>query len=199
MTYATLKSDVESAMGRDDIPDYVYRLATADINRDIRSLDMEATTTLTVSSEFTSLPSDFLSPITAYVDDDVRAPLQNMSANAANNFRGDAGEPRGFAIVSGQFKVLPTPDGSYSVFLRYTAKLDDFSADSDTNDILTRYPDLYQYGALRHAAVWAQDSEMASTYSAAYQDGVQRVNKLEQSRRYAGTMRLRTSINMARK
>ena len=197
MTFLELKTNIQSALGRTDIPDYIYTLVTADMNRDIRTLDMQSVTTLAVSSELTNLPSDFLEVVSVYVDDDVRTPLQNMTANEANYRRKDSGEPWGYAIVKDQIKLIPTPDGSYNLSLRYIAELADLSADSDTNVILQRYPNLYIYGALRHAAVWAQDVALSQTYDVAYKEAQTAVEKAEYTRRHSGPLVMRPYFDMA--
>lgn len=199
MTFAQLKSDVQEWMGRTDIPSSVYTLANADVNRDVRTLNMESTTTLSASTEFTNLPSDYAQVVTAYVDDDSRDPLRNMTAHGANIRRGDTGEPWGYAIVKDQIKLIPTPDGTYSIYLRYIASMADLSADSDTNVVLTEYPDVYLYAALRHAAVWAQDMELASSYQVAYSNAVEGINRNERRKKTSGPVAKRAAYDLGRR
>lgn len=171
MDYATLRSSVESAMGRSDVPSYVYTLTTAGVNRDCRFLDMEKSAT--VSTDTGALPSDFHSIVSAYVDyADEKFPLKNVPDQAVNMHRNDH-IPRYFSVTDGVMKFSPeSASGTYTVNIQYIAKLADFSLDSDTNDVITRYPDLYLYQALTHAAIWvggdqAREASYGNAYAAA--------------------------------
>lgn len=194
-TFATLQADVKDAMGRTDIPSYVYRLTQAGINRDLRILEMQSETTLTASGEIVSLPSDFLEAESLYIDSGGSrtrlVPITEMSQAVRHN---SSGRPYYYAVHDGEITLSPVPDGSYTITLRYYARLANFSADGDTNDILTRYPGLYLYGALTHAAVWAKDTESAQTYNAAYTNELDRLKKADVKRRHRGPIIQRSAV-----
>ena len=183
MTFAELKSYVESAMGRTDVPAYVYVLTTAGINRDCRLLDMQTSTTVTTASNPATLPSDFGSIVSAYTqaggDNFV---LESVTDHAAN-YQEDDRIPRFYTIRDGSIFFSPEPDGTYTVYLQYIAKLSDLSADSDTNDVMTRYPDLYLYLALVHAAIWSGDQKREQSYGAAYAAALERAKQDDKQRR----------------
>jgi len=188
MDYSTLKSRVQDAMGRTDVPTYVYELVTSDINRDLRVLDMQSTSTLSVTGEDTALPADFLEMISAYIDASPRGVLVPATDDSLNYRHDSSGRPSMYAITSGNFRVMPVPDGTYSVPIRYYAKLANLSADADTNAIMSTFPGIYIYGALRHAAVWAQDESMASVYNQAFNEEMTLAKRSDLSRRSAGPM-----------
>ncbi len=103
------------------------------------------------------------------------------------------GTPKKFSIITNpsgeaRMRLNPVPDDDYTVVVVYLTKMDDFVSDSDTNQMIGRFPGLYIYSALKHAAIWAQDIEMASTYAAAYEGEATRVIKQDRVSRYSGPL-----------
>lgn len=168
---------------RTDIPAHIYALANSDVNG-LRLLVQQNTDTLSVSSEDTSLPADFRSIESAHTDSDPRCWLTPADEGGRAMRRIGTGEPRSYVIAGDKFRVSPRPDGTYSVVIRYYGAFADFSADSDTNAVLTTYPSLYLYAALKHAAVWAGDDKKMRTYAAAWDMERRRVTKEDRLSRY---------------
>lgn len=186
MNYQEWRSAVENAMGRSDVPAYVYTLAQRGVNRDMRLLEMEGETTLTPVDGVMALPSDFGSAVSVIADSSgSQFPLGAVAPQAGyNSFSPSI--PQYYTISDGELRLHPIPDGNYTVILRYVRSLPMFAVDNDTNDIIARYPDLYIYAALAHAAVWAKDTESAQTYDAAYTSARENARK-DDMRRRAGT------------
>ena len=196
MDFQTLKASVESALGRTDVPDYVYTLMTADINRDIRILEMESTETLSVSTEATALPGDFLQVVSMYVDALPRSPMVPLTRQAQASRHDESGRPYYYAVTKGFLQSMPVPDATYSVVMRYLASVAAFSANGDTNDIIALHPGLFLYSALHHAAVWKQDTELAIGYGTAYQNQKTMVEGADKKKRNAGPMIQRTAVQL---
>ena len=192
--YGELKTAVrEWYSDRSDIPTTVYDLATAELNSKLRLKIMESTTSLAVSGESTALPSDFLEVRHAYLDRDPRIVLDAVDEFSKTADYDSSGVPRSYTIIDGNILLNPSPDGSYTVFIRYIASLSDLSADADTNTVLTTYPAMFMYAALKHTAVWAQDAEMMPVYSQALEAEVKRVKRVDQASRFgAGPLRVRS-------
>ncbi len=196
MDFQTLKASVESALGRTDVPDYVYTLMTSDINRDIRIVEMESTSTLSVSSEATALPADFLQVVSMYVDTTPRSPMVPLTRQAQATRHDSSGQPYYYAITDGEIQVMPVPDGTYSVVMRYIASVAAFSGVADTNDVITLHPGLFLYSALYHAAVWKQDAELVAGYSQAYIGMKKMVMDSDKKKKNAGPMIQRTAVQL---
>lgn len=180
--YGELKSAVQSWHARGDTePASIYGLVTAELNNRLRLRVMETETTLSATAEDVALPSDFLSVVHVYIDQDRRVPLAGVTEFAKNEIYRSSGEPREYTIINGYLSLNPIPDGTYSLNLRYIAKLDDFSADSDTNTVLTTYPQIYLYGALQHVALWSQDIEAANFWGAKFEAEMAKVIKQDRS------------------
>ena len=136
---------------------------------------MESTSSLAISAESVALPSDFLEVRHAYLDRDPRIVLDVSDEFSKTADYDKSGVPRTYSVIDGNMIFNPVPDGSYTVFLRYIAKLSDFSSDSDTNTVLTTHPALFLYASLKHAGIWAQDMEASGIYAAALEEEIKRV------------------------
>lgn len=194
MDYATLQSNVESAMGRSDVPSYVYTLTTAGVNRDMRLLDMQNTATLTTAThpvDLSALDPAIGSVVSLYaeVGGDPRQ-LRPVTEFGAHEYV-DTGSPRYFSIRDGSLILDPEPDGTYTLYLTYIGALATLSADADTNDVMSRYPDLYIYQALTHAAVWAGDEKRSIEFAAAYSAAKKLAQKDDMRRRVGTSLEIR--------
>ena len=169
---------------------------TADINRDIRILEMEETSTLSVSTEATALPADFLQVVSMYVDATPRSPMVPLTRQAQASRHDSSGRPYYYAITDGFLQSMPVPDATYSVVMRYIASVAAFSDNEDTNDVITLHPGLFLYSALHHAAVWKQDMEMAIGYGKAYANLTDMIDKANKKKKNAGPMTQRTAVQL---
>lgn len=196
MDFQTLKSNVESDLGRSDVPDYVYTLMMADINRDLRILDMQAITTLTATSEIVTLPTDFMAVESLYVDTTPRLSMQPMTDQSLSIRHDGSGKPYYYSVINNSLNLMPAPDGTYSLKLRYYTKLADFSGATDTNDVIAAHPSLFMYSALRHAALWKQDLELAAGYDKVYSSTLDGVLKADRKNRNSGPMVSRPEVKV---
>ena len=98
--------------------------------------------------------------------------MQGMRAEVQDS----TGTPAYYGHNSGQFEVMPSPDGPYSGILLYYAKVPALSDSVATNWLLTHHPDIYLYGALLHSAPFLQEDVRAQTWAALYKSAVERVN-----------------------
>jgi hypothetical protein len=183
MDFATLKSRVLALIGRAPA-DVVYELVTADINADLRMTVQETKVTITEAASMT-LPADFLSVVDVYRDVDPRTPLSPTTAQAINRTHSSSGTPSQYAIVDGAMVLNPSPNGSESVNLRYIAKLADLSADTDTNDVLTKYPQIYIYGVLAHHGMLLGDTRIG-IWQAAYETAKKQARGSDARDRHSG-------------
>ena len=225
MQFSELKTNVNSSMGRDDVPDFIYALTTAGINRDLRLLDMERSGKLVVTggsdetpvvsgiltsglllqipgeddaaainpTAFATLPDDFNTMRSAFtIVGGCRRPLEAVT-DQATGFQNSNGAPVYYAVRDNQLQVWPEPDAEYSIYIHYSADLANFSADTDTNAVIARYPDLYLYQALTHAAVWAKDSEAARDYGTLYGVAIDNAKKDDRTRRFGTGIKSRSA------
>ncbi len=127
---------------------------------------------------------------------DVTRELEQTSDFVISREFVESGEPSKFSLLTdpeGRYRMRlnPIPDDDYTIIVNYLAKMDDFEADADTNPLIARFPGIYLYSALKHAAIWAQDSEMAQVYAASYEGEAQRIIKADRVGRYSGPLQAR--------
>jgi hypothetical protein len=193
--FGELKTAAYSAMGRDDIPDYVWTLMMKTLNRDGEFLDQEDTETIMTTSNPMNLPRADGGSLTCnkilaanLISGTSSTPLRAITAVAAGSYS-NTGRPTAYAISSNYQKTddqiifHPPPDGEYEIEIRFVFFHPNFGSDTSKNFLLLRYPDLFLYSALMHAGVWAKDMEMASIYTALYKDALKEAKDDDRTRR----------------
>ena len=174
-TYSDLQTAVADNLNRADltavIPNFIA-LAEAKFNRKIRVIDMETRSNGTISSEFASVPTDWLEtrslklqmgsgwlPNLEYVGEQEMAAFKNSLPTGYSRF---------YTIVNGAFDIYPPP-GTGTVFeLNYYSQIPALSAVS-TNWLLTKSPDLYLYGTLLEAEAYLKDDDRLPMWASAWQ------------------------------
>jgi hypothetical protein len=178
-TYQGLCDKIADTLNRADltaaIPDFTV-LATAKIERDIsraRHPSAISTTTLTANSIMTNLPADFVSVYQLmltnagkqfhYVSpEDVKFLFEEKATSDATD--------KYYTIIGNKLRILPAPSASETVSLDlyYYARLAALNTTNTTNWVLTRYPDLYLYGALSHSAPYLKNDERIALWDGIY-------------------------------
>ena len=181
-TYAELKTAIADFINRDDLTSYLdnfIALAEARIVRDLKTSELQVTTTMTVDAQTETLPTDFAGMIRAHLGGsyptlDYMEPDQFHSIYAT----GTNGRPIAYTIEGSSILFSPTPDDSYTLTYTYFAK-PDIKTDT-TNRLLTIYPDVYLFACLMEAADFVHDTEAMTKYAARYQQSVDSVNGSDQ-------------------
>ena len=193
-TYTELKASIASWLNRDDltatIPDFIA-LAESSINRDVRHWRMEKRTTLTISSQYTALPTDWLEAGRLTVQGDGTSELELVSLSELADMRAwgadSTGRPAYYAINGSDIEVSPSPDSAYTVDLIYTARTAALSDTNETNWLLTYAPDVYLYASLIHTAPYLAEDERASTWAAFYKSSAAALNKDSRKAKVGGS------------
>jgi len=175
-TYTELKTSIGDWLNRADltsvIPDFIS-LAEAQVERTLRTRQMIVRANASFDAEYGAVPSDFLETKSLKLTStNPQTPLEFLSIDALDNkaskYTG-SGKPRFFGVVGGQFRIVPTPDATYTTELTYYAKLAKLSNSVATNWLLTANPDIYLYGALLQAAPYLQDDARIQTWATLYE------------------------------
>lgn len=158
--YGALKAVIADFLQRDNlsvsIPLFV-ELATARFSDELRTPEMEAIYTTTVTAEYTALPSDFravrlvmgndkpIEFVTPFV-------MQRLAQNKAN-----PSVPL-YTIQDMQLRIYPL-QSSMAVYMTYYGALTTLVNDVDTNWLLTKRPDVYLQAAIAQARLYLHDDE----------------------------------------
>ena len=124
-------------------------LAEKRFNRILNMPEMEATTTLSTTAT-TALPTDLWEIRSLHLETDPRALLEPVSiAVLRGRYNAQStGQPQVYAVVGQNIIFGPAPDSTYSATLVYKQSITALSDSNATNFLLSKYTDLYIYGAL---------------------------------------------------
>jgi hypothetical protein len=195
--YGELKAEMDGSYGyshRTDLTDkwpLFIQLAQSRINRDLDDYAMETRATYTVPAgqRYTTLPTDMrvLLNIQAAISGG-RKPLLPLSQEQMDTLWSfvDTGTPENYSITGDQFELQPTPGEDTEIEIYYRYRLTQFVDDTDTNAILTKYPNIYVYATLIEYAMWGQGDERLPVFERAYAAEVEGINEEADERRQSG-------------
>lgn len=192
--YAELKTAVASWLNRSDltsaIPDFVA-LAEADIRRDVRVQAMESIASGTLTGETLAAP-DRLIEVRRLVVGSTSRVFNYVTPEQYQVLSAQSATWPVFTIVGTNLYILAGSSGtSYS--LMYSAAFAAFSADGDTNALLTSHPDVYLAGACKYGAIYLRDDAEAAKYGAMYQAAVAKSNRQARATSHGGTLQVRAA------
>src|SRR3990167_8534841 len=185
-SYDTLRLAIGDWLNRGDldarIPDFIT-LAEADIRADLESRNVTHNTALAVTTGSTTLPTDIKILRSLYRQDPINGgPITLVSPEDIAHFRTlypQAGYPRVAAVVAGKLLLAPAPDGAYALEIIYEPDIPALSG-TTTNWLLQKHPNVYLYGALRHAAPYLKDDERVALWHTGYQDHIDKLARAKQ-------------------
>lgn len=187
-TFLELKTDVNEIASR-TVPDYTYKALTAELNARLRVVEMEATTDIStvVSTEKYNLPSNYLETINLFAFGggiSTRIPIMLTNEGMTSGSLSLSGVPVEAVIVKDLIGFNPIPDNVYTIRLRYIASLANLSGDSDTNDVLDGFYNIYLYGALKHWTALTRNMERMQHWSGLFEEAVAQAEAATARARY---------------
>tara|TARA_R110000803_G_scaffold113438_1_gene181796 strand:- start:134 stop:784 length:651 start_codon:yes stop_codon:yes gene_type:complete len=205
-TYANLKTSIANFLARDDlgseIDDFID-LTEADFNRRLRIRAMETVdTAFTIDTETETLPTGFLQirsfVLTSSTPDRV---LQLMTPyhQADTQDYTNSGVPKAFSIEGNNFRFSPAPDSTYTARLVYYKAFDSIDGTTTTNTILTKFPDVYLYGALYYASTFIRgmDQQTVLQFKTQYEAAIKQAEDADDLDKYNGSPLIqRSGINI---
>lgn len=191
--YTELKNAISDWGKRGDADskiDNFIDLCESDLKRDLRIRNMETRATGNLSGRTLALPSDYLELRKLRLTTDPSRELTYRTPESMD-IRSSSGIPTDFTITDLiEFNV--TPDSTYGYELNYYKSLTALDGTNTTNDILTRYPQVYLFGALKHYFDWARDNEQAMKFEQKYYTAIQDANKSDRKGRYPSGKAMKT-------
>lgn len=141
---------------RDEMDDDAFSLtrinravarAEAIFNRDLRVPRMETEVQISVTSEQTELPNDFLQLRQVYAEGSPDNPLTSMSPQTLRKtYRGRSGTVCAYAIENRRIVVAPV--GEETITLLYYARIPALTDDNPSNWLIEEHPDIYLHQCL---------------------------------------------------
>ena len=198
-TYAELKTAVANYLTRSDltsrIPEFI-ELAEDRIAHDLRIRAMETSSDITIDAQTEALPTGFLSMRRLYLNTD---PIRRLEFVPPEHFwtiraATESGQPKVYTIEGENLVFGPSPDSTYTGKALHYKRFTALSADADTNWLLTSARGLYLYGALIESAPYIRNDPRIATWSAMWDNELDRVMKADQRDRFPGDLRTRSDV-----
>lgn len=191
--YSWLQAEVVDWSHRKDLASKVPKFVTmaeARINRIVqaRGMEVEANIAFGPGIAAVRLPEGFDTPVAAWLLCDTGrrslSPVVPEQLNGATQ----RGEPQYWA-VDGAYLTLNCPvDRARTVALRYRGLLR-LSDAYPNNSVLTKYPDVYLYGTLMEAALWARDQDSLAMWAPLFDTAMKELNRNESRARAIAPLR----------
>ena len=200
--YGDLKTWLSNTGHRGDLtaelPGFIQS-AESMIAERVRAIEMVTTLTLAEadrdSGAVYNLPGTFLgAKAVTGTQSSVGYALKQVSIAELYRY-GLTGDPVVYSIYNRQieFRASPATDDEFTLI--YFKRPADFSADADTNTVLTNHPTLYQHAAMHWFHVHTQDIELATAHESAFMDAAQGVNALAEEVRGAASVANQQNFN----
>jgi len=208
MTYSELKTNIASYLNRSDLTDQMDMFidnVEGEVNRRVRRKEMIKRATATADAQYLSLPNDWLEAINVEITSNDFSPILQQSIESLDIYRksinNKTGQPVYFAFVDDTMELAPTPDTSYTLQLTYYSKIDALSDSNTSNFLSNNHPDVYLYGALKHASIYLMEDERVAMFSQLFEKALEEL-KMEQEKAEFGKgslMQRRRSYGKAKK
>lgn len=201
LTYDNLLKEVESYINRDDLteklPLFIAIAETEMYNNETQPLvvrDMESViTVVTSASRYVDLPDNYESSRSINIEIDGFCKLIYKTPEALNVKVG-TGRPIFFTISGNRIELDILPDTSYSININCYVRPDDLSVSNQTNSVLTKYPNIYLFGAVSEAFTYAADLNLAQIYNLRFMNAIKGANKSQKRGRYGAAPYMNTDL-----
>lgn len=186
-TYSDLKTSVANWLHRSDltsiIPDLIT-MAESRLNRllKLRTMETEASLTMTIGSRYVSLPSNMNTPIAVWLETYSPrrrlTPLlpENMPVTTVNS------QPDYWCIDNTNLAFDKPADQAHTLTFRYI-KTFALSDSATTNALLTSYPDAYLFATLLESAPYIKDDPRLQVWQERFDRAVREINDNENNNR----------------
>lgn len=175
-TYANLKDQIYRYLIRstsdlvvttEQVGNYIA-LAEAELSRTlkIRMLQETATLTLVPNQNYLTLPDDYRATLDLNFDSRPPEISYCPPKELRRKFQGYTGRPYEYTIIGSRIYFGPTPTAAETLTLDYYTKIEALSDTNTSNDLLTEYPDVYLYAALKQALINIGDQEKLENVAA---------------------------------
>jgi hypothetical protein len=188
MNYSELKTNIANYLNRSDLTgqlDMFIDNVEGELNRRVRTKEMIKRATATADAQYLSLPTDWLEGINVEIASNNFSPLFQQSVESLDVYRKSinnaTGQPVYYAFVDSTIELAPTPDSSYTLQLTYYSKVDALSDSNTSNFVLANHPDVYLYGALKHASIYLMEDDRVAMFSALFEKALEEI-KMEQEK-----------------
>lgn len=201
-SYDTLIKQIEIWSHRDDIGtlvDTFLQLTEVEIysNPDeslqLANTETYATATTVTNSRFLALPDNLNSQKKIEITiDGFNYKLNYVSPQNLRSQESVSGVPCEFTISNNQIEFDVIPDQEYTITVLYSRQPLPLSKTNQTNEVLTKYPNIYLFGALTQMAIWSQDTQQEQKFSLYFLNAIKDANQREKAIRFPNGLNRRS-------
>jgi len=208
MTYSELKTNIASYLNRSDLSnelDLFIDQTEAEINRRVRTKDMVKRANAVLEQQYLTLPSDWQEAINVEITSNDFSPVFQQSIESLDVYRksidNSSGQPIYFAIVDDTLEFAPIPDQNYNIQLTYYAKPTPLSDSNTSNFVSNDHPDVYLYGALKHASIFLMEDDRVNLFNDLFEKALEDIRMEDYRSQYAkgSLMQRRKTYGKAKK
>lgn len=199
MIYSQVVEGVKNWLNKPEadpnIPNFIA-LAESEINRrlDVREMTSYTVVSITQAGQ-TSVPCDFAGVKSFHLNTSPVRKLEYVRPDAFDSYYDAAvtgtNGPYYYTVVGEQFLFAPAPGTATQARLRYRTRLCGLSTANFSNWVSEHYPDLYIYGALKHAALFLGD-ERLSIWAQAFDNALDETNRDSLTQNAGSTMQMQS-------
>jgi hypothetical protein len=195
-TYATLQAKVVDLLHRTGdtavtalAPDWIG-YAESEMQTRIKLMEFETSATVTITAGSGTLPTGYVGMRSVYWVGSPNRPITYIPPEQYDAYRAnDSGDGYYYTITGSTIRTTPMGDGS--IVCTYLARFTPLSDSNTSNALLTNFPDLYVYGAMKHANVWTQDDAAVQKFGLMFNAVCDRVNDNNEQRKYGQALAVR--------
>lgn len=162
------------------IPDFI-KLAEAEFNRKLRTIEMEATASSVLTSDSTAVPADFLGLRSIKIDNTV---LEYVTPSEIFDDE-NTGTPTRYTVSDGKFIFRPAPS-SGTVDITYYQAIPALTSGNTTNWLMTRWPDLYLFATCAQAEFYVWNDPRVPLWKVRTEEIIEQINQQTLSERHGG-------------
>jgi hypothetical protein len=195
-TYATLQAKVVDLLHRtgDTViealaPDWIG-YAESEMQEKLKLLEMETTSAVTITAGVGTLPTGYVGMRSVYWDGSPDRELSYIPPTQYDILRSNDSGDGDFYTIRGS-SILTTPMGSGSIVCTYLGRFTPLSTTDTTNAILTTYPEVYVYGAMKHACLWTGDDAGVQKFGLLFNGTCERITVNNEQRKYGHSLTVR--------
>lgn len=200
-TYDGLVSAIQYTLKDTTLADHAPRfifLAECEFNRVLSNPECEDVLTFSTTSPTRTLPADFKSIRSLYLDTDPRVRLEYMTPDEMRQTytAQTTGKPQVYTLVGDEIAFGPAPDDEYTAILNYNRMLTNLSANNQSNWLVEKHADLYLYAALIHAEFYGWNDERVPMLREFVTQVYDQLNGVGNRRRVGTNIRIRPSVSV---
>lgn len=191
-TYAELKVAIQSWSKRSDILDQLDTFidiaestmyANPDCSLRVRDMEARATGSTSITDRFVALPTRYLQMRQVKLNLDAGDYFLTPATPETMGIDSRASVPTEYCVTS-QVELNRVSDQVYEIEFLYYQTLAPLTSVATTNAILTRFPQIYLYGAMFALAQWSMQPDMEAKYYNAFIRAIQGANNQDKRGRY---------------